>query len=81
MALDLDEKLGGKKKGSQRSVMTPKSLRLNPTQMNDLEEIKERISDLANRAQVSDTKAFMILLAAGKNLSDTALRRAMSEVL
>lgn len=81
MAIDINK--ATKKTLSQtiRKYKTPKSIRLQQSELQLLENFKNKLKEITQTEYCSDTQAFKVLLNSTKYMSSTVLKKALSDTL
>ena len=78
MTLDLNIKTQKRLTSSTRRYKTPKSIRLQKSELQQLELFKNRLKDLTLSEYCSDTQAFRIMLNLTKHVNDSTLKKALA---
>jgi hypothetical protein len=81
MTLNLDITTRKKLTSTTRQYKTPKSIRLQQFEIQQLETFKNRLKDLTLSEHCSDTQAFKVMLRLTYYITDNALKKALSSSL
>jgi hypothetical protein len=81
MAINLDKQTQKNISHTKRQHKTPKSIRLTKVELQQLEELKERLKELMLSEFCSDTQAFRVLLMLSKHSSKAVIKKALSEIM
>lgn len=81
MAIDLNKKTNSKITSTTRKYQTPKSFRLQKSDLEQLENFKDRLKDLTMAESCSDTRALKVMLAVMPNVQDAIIKKALSKIL
>lgn len=81
-AIDLGSKSAARKiTSTQRSDVSPKSVRLNRADIERLEALKDVLREMTGKENISDTVAMKAALAIAGHASKAAVQKGSSEIL
>jgi hypothetical protein len=81
MAIDLNKSTGKKVTGTARKYKTPKSIRLQQSGLQQLEDFKNKLREITKEEFCSDTQAFKVLLNMTRYVNEKTLKKAISDIL
>jgi NRPS condensation-like uncharacterized protein len=81
MAIDINKATRKTLSQTVRKYKTPKSIRLQQSELQSLEDFKKQLKEITQTEYCSDTQAFKVLLSSAKYINSTILKRALSDVL
>jgi NRPS condensation-like uncharacterized protein len=81
MAIDINKATKKTLSNTIRKYKTPKSIRLQQSELQSLEDFKKRLREITQTEYCSDTQAFKVLLSSTKHINSTILKKALSDIL
>lgn len=79
--IDLNKKTTNNITRSSSKDLKPKSFRCNQSKLDELEEFRLKLEKLTNSHKCSDAKAINIAITIANMVSDTTIKKAVSENL
>ena len=76
--LDLNITTKARIVSTKRRYKTPKSIRLQQSELKQLEDFKNRLKDLTSEEYCSDTQAFKIMIKLTQHITDATLKKTLS---